>query len=320
MAKRILVAFLLILVAFITLIFVWIHMGCDEKAELDKLFLPEPFIYVSLDITEENLPSINLILENFNFGFLKTTGLKFFERLILPCQVMLVAYLEEGQQKPDFSIFIKSRRLSRLNRLFLVILETIDFKNKKWQRIYYDHNYILVNSKKVNRRKINSYSVFKDMTCLSMRPAFLKNILEDYPAKKSIDWRQVVLRRCRWVETGGFVLVADNRNKELSRIINRAQEKSSFGFFPSIDSINCIGLQLQELNANILKGHFDFIYNPESDIEKIESDIDFLRLVLKRLFYSKKLAFGSVILKQEQKIALEFNISKMKDRIQKKEK
>ncbi|MDD5258646.1 MAG: hypothetical protein PHD29_01615 [bacterium] len=86
-----------------------------------------------------------------------------------------------------------------------------------------------------------------------------------------------------------------NRQKELSALVKLLEEKNSFAFFPSIDSVEYIQVNGNVVSADQVKGKMSFAAKYIADVDKISMDAFFLNNLLMRSLLADGLAYEGEI-------------------------
>jgi hypothetical protein len=273
--KKILLSLALVIFLLMLGCVVWINMPCPE-AKVESFVPQDSFMLVSLDLKGRDGEAFVDFLYNFHKNLNWKENVKWFlitktSRLLLPVRVIVASKLVEGSEKPVYFFLVKSRHISQLARLSLF------FQPKK------------ENSKK------SSFRVVNDVVIIS------KKLREEGGLSIS------GLNRLAFIEgQGQAVFLIDNSRLEFSRMM-KAIARKSYPVFPSVDSVKKIQGFIRSVDARLCSGEMFFYPAPKAELSRIEGDIDFFSIFIKRFFKAR----GFVVkLKEEisqEKLGVKFS-------------
>ncbi|MDP2943870.1 MAG: hypothetical protein Q8N49_01145 [Candidatus Omnitrophota bacterium] len=289
--KKIIILSIAILFIFILALFIWIILPGPE-ATLISLIPAESFAYASVKISltdsgvSDLVNNLRLITNNPVVKIKERFLIKFIMPLFLPMDVATTFILNPDTKNPDYLVFVKNNRLTRLFRLSALL--------------------------KIRLIKGHLYTIFKDVIIISRQSFLAKRGLNSY--NKRVNKRVVFLSnevddfwRLRDTEDG--VLIINNADANFSEFIKDLERKNAFIIFPTVNSIKWISGYLDIVNADKIKGSLIFKYKELTDVEATKGDIHFFSEIFHRFFRANGLNFIKEMMARSDSLDLNFEIS-----------
>jgi len=178
-----------------------------------------------------------------NNSLIKTLVLSTLPQDILFSLTYNCEYLLLNKQ-PDYSIIIDLGKMTRLVSLGAKIFS--------YQGLRISNNLVILNSSGLNNRSLSAVDLNS-----------LKALFKPY-AREELN------------------IYLPNKQKELSALVKRLEEKNSFAFFPAIDSVDYVQVSGNLISADQIKGKMSFAASYIADVDKIGLDAFFLNNLLLR--------------------------------------
>lgn len=104
-----------------------------------------------------------------------------------------------------------------------------------------------------------------------------------------------------------------NKQKELSALVKLSEEKNSFAFFPSIDSVDYVQLNGNLVSADLVKGKMSFSARYIADVDKIGLDAFFLNNLLVRLLLGYGLTYEGEVSSLANFVEINYQVKDLKN-------
>lgn len=190
--------------------------------------------------------------------------------MLLPKKVAFCMVPNPNSDKPFKLFFIKDRRLARFFRLFR-IKSLAEYR----VRILNDVLFVSKQGSPVSYQTLDM-DKFKDLNPAGR----LENIF--------------------------FV---DNSAAQFSSFLKRIEEKSSYIFLLTLESLEAIFGEVLETDMEILKARIVFDYLPDFNPSSAKRDARFISAILRRFFKTKGLQFNRRVTIQADRLNYEFNLT-----------
>lgn len=269
--KKIMLIFFIFISILFTSIIIWFFLPVSE-IDTAKLVSDSHFAYIQTKI-ESNTQLIELLEKEevikFNSDFQKKafkTAIGFYS----PIKITAAFSYLQGSKKPDYLVLIDSKRLSKTMRVawggYDLYSKVKNKKNKFF--IAFLNNIILVsNRSQLIQGSLNLYK-FKEKPGVGnyLKKTFLKSLL---------------------------VIAIFNNENIFSDFIHAMEEKSSFKFFPRVDSMERMEIIIDLLDENKAFAGRVLVYPKKLNmLNDLEGDLVFLFESIKRFFLAYKFDFN----------------------------
>jgi len=265
----------------ILIFFIWLIRPIDDFDS--ALLIPKESnvsIFLRLNLKDQG---IKAVLTKVEERYVKKSVEAWIISFLLPSRVSGgIIYNADNPRKPDYTVIADMGWRVRL--LNLVRIASFYPGVEKFAADYSTYNGYRLMTAEAKKNPIKGFTVVSGKIVGSNNMEFLKKALNTLHEQNAFFLKQPPIRPLYDAMSGydGLILI-NNTNGWLTRIVRNAEDKNDYSIFPSVDTVAAIAIGMDIVDENRVEGEIVLSQHHSSESEVVIEDMRFFAGFFRRI-------------------------------------